>query len=149
MSWVDVVIVSLCVSIAALEAKRGFTAAALDLAGLVIVTALVTQFSSSVAGGMSPGVAYAVLWVFLAAAAATGAKFINDATRFDIGPFDTSLAGVLGICSGVAVSYALCEMLGRLAGGTHAAVTASALAPEVHEFRTYHAIVGFLKRLGD
>jgi hypothetical protein len=149
VSWVDVVIIALCVSIAALEAKRGFTAAALDLAGLVIVTLLVTQFSSSVAGSMSPGVAYGVLWVFLAAAVITVVKFINDATRFDIGAFDTSLAGVLGLCSGVAVSYALCEMLNRIAGGAHAAVTAAALAPEVHDFRTFRSIIGFFRRLGE
>jgi hypothetical protein len=145
--WVDIIIVALCAGAAAIEAKRGFFPAALDLVGLTLVALVVTRYGSSLAGaGLSPTLSFALMYVFLAAAVVTAAKFINDATKFDIGAFDHPLGGVIGFFVGVAVSYALVEML-RKAGV--AAATSSILAAEVHEFRTFSSIVSFLRGLGN
>lgn len=145
--WVDIAIVALCVGAAVVEAKRGFFPAALDLIGLIFVALVVSNYGSSLAGGgLPPTVSFVLMYVFLAAAVITAAKFINDATKFDVGAFDHPLGGLVGFFVGVAISYALVEMLQQ---GEVAAVTTSVLAPEVHEFRTFNAILGFLRGLGN
>lgn len=149
MTWVDILVVVLCVGIALLEARRGFLAAALDLAGVVIVTVVAVKYSDQLGGSLSPGIAFLVLYLLLMAAAVTGAKFAGDALKYDIGAFDSALAAVLGVATGVAVSYALCQFLNLSAGGSHPAVAGSALAAQVHDFQWYHAMVGFLQRLGE
>ncbi|MFQ6132896.1 MAG: CvpA family protein [Armatimonadota bacterium] len=149
MTWVDTAVVVLCTGIALLEARRGFLAAALDLAGIVVVTMVATRYSADLTGSLSPGIAFLVLFVLLAAAVVAGVKFANDALKFDIGPFDSALAGLIGVATGVSVSYALCEFLNLNAGGTSAAVAGSVLAPQVHDFRLYHGLIAFLRRLGE
>lgn len=149
MTWVDIVVVVLCVGIALLEARRGFFAAALNLAALIAVAGVAVKFSGQLTASLSPGVAFLVLYVLLGAAAVTGANFASHALKLDIGPFDHALAGAVGIASGVAVSYALCEFLNLSAGGTHPAVAGSLLGAQVHEFRAYHSVLNFLRGLGE
>ncbi|MGD8238555.1 MAG: hypothetical protein PVH68_08395 [Armatimonadota bacterium] len=150
MTWVDCVIVVACVLIAAVEARRGFLPAALDLAALIVVSVIVTTYGTSLAGvtGFSPGASVAFIYLFLAAAAITGAKFASDAINFDIGPFDSAIAGVLGVFAGIVVGYGLVHTLILLGGTDHPAVAGSLLAPEVHGFRSYHRAVRFLQGLG-
>lgn len=151
MTWVDCVIVVACVLIAAVEARRGFLPAVLDLAALIIVSIIVKTYGTSLAGvtGFSSGASVALIYLFLAAAAITGAKFASDAINFDIGPFDSAIAGVLGVFTGIAVGYGLVHTLILIGGADHPAVAGSLLAPEVHEFRSYHKVLDFLQALGE
>jgi len=150
VTWVDVAIVISCVLIAVIETRRGFAPAALDLIGLIIVSVIVTTYGTSLAGatGLSTGASVAVVYLFLAAATITGAKFASDAINFDIGPFDSAIAAVLGVLTGIVVGYALVHTLIILGGADQPAIAGSLLAPEVHEFQTYHRVLDFLCQLG-
>ena len=151
MTWVDGVIVVVCVLIAVLEARRGFLPAALDLAGLIIVSIIVTNYgiSLSTATGLGTRAGVIFIYLFLAAAAITGAKFASDAISFDIGPFDSAMAGVLGVLTGVVVGYGLVHTILLLWGVDHPAIAGSLLAPEVHDFRTFKRLLDFLHGLGE
>ena len=150
MTWVDCAIVAACVLIAIVEARRGFLPAALDLAGLIVVSIIVTTYGTSLAGATGLGTAGSVVFIylFLAAAVVTGAKFASDAINFDIGPFDSAIAGVLGVFSGLVVGYGLVHALILLGGAEQPVIAGSLLAPEVHEFRTFFRVLNFLRRLG-
>lgn len=151
VSWVDIAVVTICGTLCFIESKRGFFPAVLDFAGIVAVTLIAKHTSGNLSGAssMQPPVAFAVLYLVLTAIVITGAKFIAGATQFEIGPFDAPVGGVMGICTGVAVSYALVEFLNLQAGGQADAVAASFLAPQVHEFRAYHNILQWLHSLGE
>jgi len=150
VTWIDCVIVVICVLIAIIEARRGFLPAALDLIGLIIVSVIVTTQGTSLAGatGLSTGLSVVVMYVLLAASVITGAKFASDALNFDIGPFDSAIAGLLGVFIGGVVSYGLVHSLTILGGTDQPAIANSLLAPEVYQFRTYHKAVSFLQGLG-
>jgi hypothetical protein len=151
VTWVDLVIVVACTLIAIIEGRRGFLPAALDFIALIIVSFVVTNYGTSLAGatGLGSGAGVAIVYLFLAAAAIAGAKFASDTINFDIGPFDSAVGSVIGVVSGLVVGYGLVHTLIHIGGAENPAVAGSLLAPEVYEFRTYYRLLNFLQRLGE
>jgi hypothetical protein len=83
--------------------------------------------------------------VIVAAAAST---LVDAFTKWDIGPFDSVAAGILGVVTGLAIGHVAFHAA-HLHGGHTASVAASSLlASEIYELRTVQAIGHMLANVG-
>ncbi len=149
MTWLDLLTIIICSAVAVIEATRGFTAALLDLIGVVVVL--------HVAGAVRPAlgatetaqtVSFLVVVVVGSGVVVACSTLIDKYTKWDIGPFDRALAGLLGVGTGIALSHAAFDAVLLAAGSQHPAFAQSLLRAEIYEFRTAKALAQYLQHLG-
>lgn len=149
MSWLDLLTVALFVVLAFVEARRGATPAAVDLV-LSVIGVGVAKGTASQAGVHLGSEAAGFLAIFAAVVVGTGVvSWLVDAyTKWDIGPYDSAVAGVLGAITGLVLAHGAFHAA-LAAGGSLAEVAkGSALVSEVHGLRTLHALGDILRNLG-
>jgi uncharacterized membrane protein required for colicin V production len=149
MTWLDLITIALFVLFGVVETKRGFFPAAIDLLagvlGLTIAKAWAPLLTSALG---SESTAFLVLFAVVVVLTGVGSSLVDAYTKWDIGAFDSALAGVLGVVVGLVLAHGAYHAA-TVAGGHVANVAAgSLLTPEVYELRTAHAIGDMLRGLG-
>lgn len=149
MTWLDLVTIVICSAVVVVEAARGFVPAMIDLIGVLVLLSMAGGGGVGVSGP-SPGRAgtYLAIVVVGAAVIATASTLFNKYTKWDIGPFDRALAGLMGVGTGIALSHAAFDAALLAYGASHPALAHSLLRAEVYEFRTAKAIANALRNLG-
>ena len=149
MTWIDVASVALFVVVGYAESKRGFSPAVLDLLlvllGLNVAKLLAGALQASLG---SQTVAFAVLFLVVVVVTAVLSTIFDTYTKWEIGPYDKTVAAVLGAVTGLAVAHGLYYAMALHGSGGHALVARSMLAPEVYDLRTLHAIGSMFQHLG-
>jgi hypothetical protein len=150
MTWPDFVTIGLCIVMGMVESKRGFVPAFFAMVGAI----LTVEIASGAYRSLFPGLTYCQGYV---ATVLIGFVIVGVATfllkRYaptDIGSFDSPLAGVAGIVTGIVIAHAMygAVILGY-AGGTQAPVYAnSAFAGSIYELRGWHGFMNFMGRVG-
>lgn len=149
MTWPDFVTIGLCVVLAIVESKRGFVPAFFGLVGAV----LTVEIAGSSYRHLFPGLSYVsaylatVLIGFVIVAILT--ILLKRYAPTDIGSFDSPLAGIIGIVTGLVMAHALYGAVILGSGGMNAPAYAnSALGAQVYELRGWHGFLDFMGRIG-
>jgi hypothetical protein len=149
MTWIDVTSVALFVTVGVVEAKRGFFPAAIDLCLVLLGLNLCKLLTGVVASPLgSRATAFGVLFLFCVVVTAVASSLIDTYTKWEIGSFDSAVAGIVGVVVGLAVAHGVYHMVALTGAGGHALVGRSLLAPEIYELRTIHGIGDLLRHLG-
>jgi len=147
MTWLDLLSVILFVLVGFLEAKRGAVPAAVDLV-LVLLGLNIAKMAAPMVGLGSEGTSFIVLFVVAVGLAVLASWLVDSFTKWDIGAYDSAVAGILGAISGLVLAHGAFHAA-FVAGGHMASVAkGSMLVSEVHGLRTLHAIGDMLRNLG-
>jgi hypothetical protein len=149
MTWLDVTSVALVVVAGWAEGKRGFCPAAADLC-LVLLALTLAKVVAGAASGLfgSATVAFLVLFVVGVAIAVVASTLFDSYTKWDIGAFDRTIGGAVGVVSGLVLAHAAYHAMALHGAAGQAVVSGSLLAPEIYQLRTLHAIGDMLNHLG-
>ena len=149
MTWLDFLTVVLFVLVAFIEAKRGAVPAAVDLfvggLGLGLAKTLAPGLAVSLG---SAGTAFLVLFIGVVVVAAVGSWLVDTYTKWEIGPYDSSVAAVLGAVTGLILAHGAFHAAVEAGGRLAEVARGSMLAGEVYDLRTLHAIGDALRSLG-
>jgi len=149
MTLLDVAAVALVVILAFVEWKRCAPTAAVDLALALLVLALAKQLADmGLPSGLEQGAAFGFWFVVLALAAGVASWAFDNRTKWDIGAFDNTIAGVIGFVTGLVLAHGMFHVA-HLAGGNAADMAkASLLNSEIYDLRTLKAIGQMFANLG-
>lgn len=150
MTWPDFVTIGLCVVMAIVESKRGFVPAFLAMIGVVLTVQIAGTSYRHLFPGMSLASAYVVTVLIGVVIVAVATILVKRYAPTDIGSFDSPLAGLVGVFTGLVLSHVLygAVILGSR-GGMQAPVYAhSALAGQIYELNGIHGFLNFMGRIG-
>jgi hypothetical protein len=148
MTWLDVASVALLVIVGWVEAKRGFSPAAIDLCLLLIGLNLAKSLTGAAAQFGSQTAAFSVFFVGAVLVTGVASSVIDSYTKWEIGPYDSAGAGVVGVVVGLVAAHALYHAMALHGHGGQALVGRSLLAPEIYDLRAIHALGDMLRNLG-
>ncbi|MGQ9730107.1 MAG: CvpA family protein [Candidatus Zipacnadales bacterium] len=149
MTWLDLITIVLFVAGGLVEAKRGSVPAVIDLIIVLFGITLAKTFAPSLTNIVgSHGTAFIILLVGVVIIAGVGSSLIDAYTKWDIGPYDPAVAGVLGAVGGLVVAHGAYYAAATGGGALGELVQRSLLAPEIYDLRTLHAIGDMLRNLG-
>lgn len=151
MTWPDFVTIGLCIVMGIVESKRGFVPAFCAMIGAVLTVGIAASTYTNL---VSPSLTYcsayvvAILIGFVIVAVLT--ILLKRYAPTDIGSFDSPLAGIIGIFTGLIMAHALygAVILGYHGGQTAPVYANSAFAGQVYELRSWHAFMDFMGRVG-
>jgi hypothetical protein len=147
MTWLDLLTVVLFVLVAFIEAKRGAVPAAVDLFLGGLGVGLAKSLAPTVSPG-SGGTAFLILFIGVVLVAGLASWLVDTYTKWEIGPYDSSVAGVLGAVTGLILAHGAFHAAVVAGGGLAETARGSMLACEVYDLRTLHAIGDMLRHLG-
>ncbi|MBM3475495.1 MAG: hypothetical protein FJX75_19695 [Armatimonadetes bacterium] len=147
MTWLDLLTVVLFVLVAFIEAKRGAVPAAVDLLVGGVGLALAKRLAPTVSPG-SEGTAFLLLFIGLVVVTGLASWLVDTYTKWEIGPYDSTVAGVLGAVTGLILAHGAFHAAVVAGGGLAATARSSMLAVEVYDLRTLHAIGDMFRNLG-
>jgi hypothetical protein len=149
MTWLDLLTVALFVLVGFVEAKRGAVPAAADLCVGLIGVGLAKTLTPGLAVSVgSEATAFLLLFVGVVAVAVVASWLLDTYTKWEIGPYDSAVAGAIGVVSGLVLAHGVFHAAVVAGGGLEALAQRSLLAPEVYDLRTLHAIGDLLRNLG-
>jgi len=151
MTWPDFVVIVLCIALGLVESKRGFVVAFFDMIGCVLIVEISgSTYQRFVSPSMSYAGAYVMCVVIGIVVIGALTTVLQRQTRMDIGSFDNSLAGALGIVCALILSHAMygAVILAEPRGMQSAVYQGSAFAGQIYELRTWHSFMGFMGRVG-
>jgi len=163
MMLVDVIVVLIFVVITVVESVRGFGRALFDTIALIVVLKACKLLSPSLASSVifygSPtanaGFSFLLLFVVMGVVGLILAKLLYEALLWTLDAFDTFVGGLIGLIASGVVASALMHGLYLWGGGFTQHVAPFGIAmqrswagQEFLEWRTYNAILGFLRSLG-
>lgn len=147
MTWPDFVTIGLCILLAFVESKRGFVASLLDMIGAVLVLEVAASAYWHM-HSLSYVSAYLLLIGLGILIVAVATTLFKRYTEMDIGALDSSLAGLLGIFTGLLLAHAMYGAV-ILAYGRNAQVyRGSLLAGQVYDLNAVHSFLRFMGRIG-
>jgi len=151
MTWVDIVVIALLVTVAIIEGKRGFGRALFDLIGVFIALRLSSVLVNPESGVLRPAVgsetiSYLITFGVLAAVFVVIGHFIYSTMLFSADAFDAAFGVAIGLLVGVIICHAFVYGISIRAGVNESnnVVLASSISGEFLEFTTYHKIMNFL-----
>jgi hypothetical protein len=144
MSWIDIVTLAVVVTVTVIYTIRGrdFLGVALFDAGAAVVAAwaahtLHRAIAQSI--GISPPVAYIILFVLLLALLLFASARLFNLIQLQFTPFNTLVSFILGIVAGWAFAYVLLEVIGLSVSPespTADKLESSSVASEILHFST-------------
>jgi hypothetical protein len=149
MTLLDVASVALFVILGFVESKRSAPTAAVDL-GLALIGLSIAK-RLAVAGiltTMSVGAGFALWFVLLMIVAGIAGWVFDNHTKWDIGPYDGPLAGILGTITGLVLAHGMFHTAVLMGGDAAAMMKASLLSGEIYNLNTLKAIGGMFGNLG-
>ncbi|MEN6305002.1 MAG: hypothetical protein ABFE08_05570 [Armatimonadia bacterium] len=150
MTWPDYVTIGLCIALGIVESKRGFVPAFFAMIGVIITIEIAAAtYTNLVSSSLSYASAYIICVLIGVAIVAGLTTLIIRYAPTDIGSFDSSLGGLMGIITGLVLSHAMYGAVILAYGSKLAPVYAnSALAGQVYELRAFHGFMDFISRIG-
>lgn len=151
MTWPDFVTIGLCVAMGTIESRRGFVPAFFALVGAVLTVEIAgSAYTRLVSPGVSYCSAYVIAILIGFAITAVLTVLLKRYAPTDIGSFDSPLAGLLGIVTGLVMAHALygAVILGYQGGRDAVVYANSAFAGQVYELRGWHGFLDFMSRVG-
>ncbi len=150
MTWLDFVVILLCVAGGVLEARRGLVCGVLDLAGIALSVHLASSLHTGLADaiGVSHLTAYIALLLALVAAVVVLSTVADALLKWDAGGIEAVAGGFLGLIAGYLLAHGVVGLFIVGWGEEYAAYSGSLLAKEVYNFSTYHAVLTALRNLG-
>jgi len=150
MTWPDFVAIGLCIAMGIAESKRGFVPAFCAMVGAVLVVEIAGSSYRSLFPGLSYATGYAVTVIIGFAIVAVLTILLKRYAPTDIGSFDSPLAGVIGVFTGLIMAHALYgTVILASPGGMGAPVYVnSALGGQIYELRGWHGFLEFMGRIG-
>lgn len=150
MTWPDFVTIGLCILLGIVESKRGFVPAFFAMIGVIITIEIAAAtYTSLVSPSLSYASAYLLVVLIGVVVVAALTILLKRYAPTDIGSFDSSLAGLIGIVTGLVLAHAMFGAIILAYGSKLAPVYAnSALAGQVYELRAYHGFLDFMGRIG-
>jgi len=150
MTWPDYVTIGLCIALGIVESKRGFVPAFFAMIGVIITIEIAgATYTNLVSPSLSYASAYIICVLIGVAIVAALTTLIVRYAPTDIGSFDSSLGGLMGIITGLVLAHAMYGAVILGYGSKLAPVYAnSAFAAQVYELRAYYAFMDFLSRIG-
>ena len=154
MNWADLVALILILGIVGLEIKRGLGFALFTAVGAFLSLKLALLWYAPVSrsarlladAGPNQALVLALLFLLIFGVTQLVVYLVHPDTFLSMDPFDNLLGGVCGVVTAWAVTFVFFQVLSLWGAGD--VVTASALAPEVTQFRTYNRILGAIRGLG-
>lgn len=149
MTWPDFVVIGLCIVLGMVQSRRGFLPAVADLAGCVLIIQIAPLFYLKfVSESLSYAGAYLLTVCIAVVVLAVITSLLKRYTQYDIGSFDSPLAGVAGIVAALVLSHAMYGAV-ILAQGTNSAVYAgSAFAGQIYELQGWRGFLEFMSKIG-
>lgn len=149
MTWPDFAAIGLCIAMGIVESKRGFLPAISALLGAVLVVQIAGSTYRQLFPGLSYASAYTVTVLIGFAIVAVLTILLKRYVPTDIGSFDSPLAGIIGIFTGLVMAHAMYGAVILGYGGQNAPVYAnSALAGQIYELNGWHGFLDFMGRIG-
>lgn len=150
MTWPDFIVIVLCILLGILEAQRGFVVAFLDMLGVLLTVEIApaAYMNLTRSGSLSHVAAYLICIGIGIAITATATTLLRRQTQFDIGSFDSALAGLFGIITALILSHAVYGAVVLGYGMASPVYANSAFAAQIYELRGVHGFLGFMGKIG-
>ena len=149
MTWPDFVTIVLVIGIGAIESKRGFVPAVIDMIGMVLVLSIVgSVYRNMVSPTFTAGNAFLVALIIGIIVLGVISTLAKRYTQIDIGSFDSALAGIFGLVTGLIISHAVFHYVIISEGAQSATYVGSVMAGQVYELRAVHSFLDFMGRIG-
>lgn len=150
MTWPDFVTIGLCIALGILESRRGFVPAFFAMIGMILTVEIAgASYTRLVSPSISYLAAYVIAITIGTVVVAISTTLIQRYAPTDIGSFDNSLGGLIGIFTGLVIAHALYGAVILGYGSKAAEVYAhSALAGQIYELRSVHSFLDFMSRIG-
>ena len=104
MTWLDLLTIILFVLVGFLEAKRGAVPAAVDLV-LGLLGFNIAKTAAPMVGLGSEATSFVVLFVVAVGLTVLASWLVDSFTKWDIGAYDSAVAGILGAISGLVLAH--------------------------------------------
>ena len=143
MTWLDFLTIGLLVAFMGLEVSRGAVCAMIDAVGAYLALQI-TKFTyqNFVSESLSETTAIALEFAILLLAVIAISHFTQQQMQADIGPFDSAVAAVLGLFTGLCCAHLAFHAVYIGESARYAAFANSVLRGQVYELT---AVKGFLK----
>jgi uncharacterized membrane protein required for colicin V production len=150
MTWPDFVAIGLCLVMGVVESKRGFVPAFCAMIGVLLTVEIAgSTYQHLVSPSLSYASAYVVAVLIGLVVVGIVTVLIQRYAPTDIGSFDSSMGGLIGIFTGLLMSHAMYGAVILAAGGETAPVFAhSALGRQIYDLDGVHAFLDFMHHLG-
>ncbi len=149
MTWLDFLTIGLCLIMMVIEVKRGAVCAIIDTVGIWIglkIAALSFQGMSS--PQFSQSAAYLTIFLVFAAVTIVISSLVQRQLKSDLGPFDSTIAAVLGLFVGLCFSHVSFGFSALHFGVEYKAFADSAMRGQVYELHAIRGFLDFMSRIG-
>jgi uncharacterized membrane protein required for colicin V production len=158
VSWVDLILILIICSAAAIGVKRGFGRTFFDFATLLAALYLVSMAYDSASTSIhftadkttNSTLVYSLLVTAIGAVCWFIGKLAYDSTLISLEPFETALGAVLGLGVACVCGHAFTKalaLMGTVNGKLPDVLANSTLGMEFYDFKTYHSVITFLSSL--
>jgi uncharacterized membrane protein required for colicin V production len=159
MTWVDLLIVAIIIGIAFLESKRGFGYAIFDLIGGIIALKT-SMFLSAVLAESAPlgfhpegaqGFWLAISFIVLATLALLASRLIYQNTLISLDVMDPTVGAILGIGSGLLVSYIVLQVMLFASAGSPAYknINSTFMVNQIVRLHGVHSLINTMNHVGE
>jgi uncharacterized membrane protein required for colicin V production len=146
MTWLDFLTLALCLVIMVIEVKRGAICAIIDAIGIWTALKIAAVSYRGIASPqMSEVAAYLTVFLVITVAVIVVSTLLQRQWKSDIGPFDSTVAGAIGLFSGLCFAHVAFGAAFLHYGAEYEAFASSVFRSQVYEL---HALKGFLQFMG-
>jgi len=147
ISPVDILCLAIWAGLMFLEGQRGVIPAVVDFSCVLVSLILIRIGYVPLSEYMRPSAAYLLLLCVAIVLTAILTIYLSRRLRVNVTPVEAAIGAILGLGSGMLLSYAIFQWIAIRYGGGSALVSTSLLHCAIFEFSGLHALVDFYRQL--
>ena len=149
MTWLDGLTLAFIAIFVFVEVKRGAVCAIIDTVGVSIALKIATaSYQGLASASFSLVAAYLTVFLVLAAAAIAFSTVLQMQLRSDLGPFDSTVAGCLGVFVGLCFAHIAFGASILHFGPAYKPLMESVFVGQVYRLEGLRGFLDFMGRIG-